>query len=155
MYNAEARKDSDMLLILMYHRVYGMQSAPDALRTHLQYVRDHHPLVLPGDTLARGELSVCLTFDDATVDFFHLVYPLLEELGAKALVAVPTAYIESASSLPMSERLESQNSAVMSGDYAVEGSPLCTWEELRTLQNSGLIRCASHSHTRNTGKGQE
>jgi peptidoglycan/xylan/chitin deacetylase (PgdA/CDA1 family) len=136
-----------MLLILMYHRVHGMAVSADALRTHLKYVHDHHPLVLPGDALPRGELSVCLTFDDATVDFFQIVFPLLEKLDAKAVVAVPTAYIESATLTPMSERLAAQDRVMMSGDYAVQGSPLCTWDELRTLQDSGRVRCASHSHT--------
>lgn len=136
-----------MLLILMYHRVHGMATSADALRTHLKYLRDHHPLVLPGGALPRGELSVCLTFDDATVDLFQTVFPLLEELDAKALVAVPTAYIESTTSMPMSERLAAQDAATMSGNYAVEGSPLCTWDELRTLHHSGRVRCASHSHT--------
>ena len=135
-----------MLLILMYHRVHGMGAAPDALRTHLQYIRDHHPLVLPGDPLPRGELAVCLTFDDATVDFFHEVFPLLQELGARALVAVPTAYIEPVTQTSMAARLAAQASAVMNEDYAVPDSPLCSWEELRHMQASGRVACASHSH---------
>lgn len=135
-----------MLLILMYHRVHGIGRVAHALRTHLSYLRDHHPLVLPGDPLPKGELSVCLTFDDATVDFYQQLHPLLEQLDAKALVAVPTAYIEADTGVPMQARLRAQGSAAMSGNYAVSDSPLCTWTELRALQAGGRVQCASHSH---------
>jgi peptidoglycan/xylan/chitin deacetylase (PgdA/CDA1 family) len=136
-----------MLLILMYHRVYGVGLGADALRTHFAYLRAHHPIVLPGDRLPRRELSICLTFDDATVDFFHIVYPLLRELELKALVAVPTRYIVAASRRDMATRLQAQQRAAMSGDYAHSGDPLCTWDELRQMQASGHVRCASHSHS--------
>jgi len=135
-----------MLLILMYHRVHGVGTVPDALRTHLRYILDHHPLVLPGEPLPPGELSLCLTFDDATVDFYHEVYPLLEELDAKALVAVPTAFIEPTTQTPMAARLAAQSSADMEEDYAVPDSPLCSWEELKEMQDSGRVACAAHSH---------
>ncbi len=135
-----------MLLILMYHRVHGVGVEPDALRTHLQYLRDHHPLVLPGDFLPRRELAVCLTFDDATVDFYLEVFPLLQELDARALVAVPTAFIEPTTRIPTAARLEAQASAVIDEDYAVAGSPLCSWEELSRMQAGGRVACASHSH---------
>lgn len=136
-----------MLLILMYHRVYRQGRVADALATHLRYLRDHHPIVLPGDPLPKGELSVCLTFDDATVDFRQVLHPLLERLDARALVAIPTAYIEDSTDQSMDTRLRAQDSAAMSGDYAVNGSPLCTWEELRKLQAGGRVHCASHSHS--------
>ncbi|MEE4659812.1 MAG: polysaccharide deacetylase family protein [Halieaceae bacterium] len=135
-----------MVLILMYHRVHGVGATTDALRQHLRYLTDHHPLVWPGDSLPGGELSVCLTFDDANVDFLHEVYPLLDELNAKAIVAVPTRYIEADTKMTMQARLEAQGKALMSGDYANTGSPLCTWAELKLMQDSGRVQCASHGH---------
>jgi peptidoglycan/xylan/chitin deacetylase (PgdA/CDA1 family) len=131
----------------MYHRVHRVGTVPDALRTHLRYLIDHHPLVLPGDPLASGELSVCLSFDDATVDFHREVYPLLQELGGRALVAVPTAYIETHSRVPMAQRLEAQQRMQMGSGYDAEGGPLCSWAELRLMQDSGLVHCAAHGHT--------
>ena len=136
-----------MLLILMYHRVHGVAARPDALRTHLRYLRDHHPVLLPGESLPSGELSVCLTFDDATVDFYHELYPLLDELDLHALVALPTAYILPSTDLPMETRLMAQNRANMQSDYSTDGCPLCTWEELREMQAGGRVQCASHSHS--------
>ncbi len=136
-----------MLLILMYHRVHGRALGPDALRAHIRRIRDRYPLVLPGEPLPRGRLSLCLSFDDATVDFYHVVYPLLQALDCKALIAVPTRYIQPDTDLPMAYRLAAQDQAGMSGDYATNGCPLCTWTELRTMQDSGLVACASHSHS--------
>lgn len=136
-----------MLLILMYHRVHGVGVSTDAFRQHMKLIHDYYPVVLPGEPLPSGEISVCLTFDDATADFCHEVFPLLEELDSKALVAVPSGYIETTTDTPVEQRLAAQRIAAMSGSYAVEESPLCTWEELRTLQDSGRVVCASHSHT--------
>jgi peptidoglycan/xylan/chitin deacetylase (PgdA/CDA1 family) len=104
-------------------------------------------VVWPGDPLPRGELSVCLTFDDASVDFFQEVYPLLDELDTKAIVAVPTHYIEADTETPMQARLVAQSAVLMSGEYACAGSPLCTWAELKLMHASGRVQCASHSHS--------
>ncbi len=136
-----------MLLILMYHRVDGVTGGSSAFAEHLRSLAASHPLVLPGDPLPPGELSVCLTFDDATADFYHRVFPLLQALSAKALVAVPTAYVEADTDEPVERRLSAQHEAVASGSYAVPGTPLCTWRELREMQDSGRVVCASHSHT--------
>ena len=101
-----------MLLILMYHRVHGQERVAGALRTHLSYLKQHHPVVLPGDPLPGGETSVCLTFDDATADFYQQVYPLLRELELQAMVAVPTAYIAEDTADPADRRLAAQQQAV-------------------------------------------
>lgn len=135
-----------MLLILMYHRVEGIGAPAGALRQHLTYLVDHHPLVWPGDPLPRGELAVCLTFDDATADFHHAVFPLLEDLNARALVAVPTRHVEPDTDAPWPTRLAAQTRAIQHDDYATPGSPLCTWRELRAMQASGRVRCVAHGH---------
>jgi peptidoglycan/xylan/chitin deacetylase (PgdA/CDA1 family) len=136
-----------MLLILMYHRVHRVGRVPNALATHFRYLRDHHPMVLPGDPLEAGRINVCLTFDDATVDFRHQVYPLLETLDARALVAVPTAYVEQDTAIPLATRLAAQQTGAMARGYTVTGSPLCTWRELSEMQASGRVLCASHGHS--------
>jgi peptidoglycan/xylan/chitin deacetylase (PgdA/CDA1 family) len=103
-------------------------------------------LVLPGEPLAPGRLNICLTFDDATADFRHQVYPLLQALDGRALVAVPTAYVEESTAASLETRLAAQGTVAMGGDYAVPGSPLCTWAELREMQDSGRVTCAAHGH---------
>src|SRR5690242_10610776 len=98
-----------MLTVLLYHQVDAR------IRDHLTYFATHS--VLPGDPLAPP--SVCLTFDDATEDFYRVVFPLLKELKARALLAVPAGLIDSPN--------------------------YCTWDQLKEIAQSGLVEVASHS----------
>lgn len=136
-----------MLLILMYHRVHGVGQTTATLETHLTYLRDHHHLVLPGEKLEDNYVNVCLTFDDATVDFYYQVFPLLAKLGIRALVAVPTAWIKPATDMHMEQRLMLQDTTALNrGTYALLPDGLCTWQELAAMQASGLVQCAVHGH---------
>lgn len=137
---------SAMLLILMYHRVHGMGGGQIALCQHLRSLVTRYPVVLPGQRLEEGKLSVCLTFDDATVDFYHLVYPILQELELTAVVGVPTAFIEQHTTLNMDARLDLQSLHVMGAGYSASDGALCTWTELAEMQASGRVCCAGHGH---------
>ncbi len=144
-----------MLAVLMYHDVVpgGGKYAndPARLRAHLEYVRANHPVVLPGEPLPPDKLSVCLTFDDAHVGFFHFVYPMLRELGLRALVSVSTDVIREEISVPMQARLGVSSQAGRNGNPAC----FCTWQELREMQDSGTAQVACHSsrHQDLTGPG--
>jgi len=135
-----------MLLILMYHRVHLVGGGQSALQRHLRSLLGQYPVVLPGEPLEAKKLSVCLTFDDATVDFYHLVYPLLEELKLTALVGVPTAFIEEGTHLSMEDRLDRQARCIMAPGYKQGDGALCTWSELAEMQASGRVSCAGHGH---------
>ena len=134
-----------MLAVLMYHDVIpgGGKYAndPDLLQAHLRYVRDNHPVVLPGEPLQPNKLSVCLTFDDAHVGFFHFAYPLLRELGLKAVVGVSTDVIREKSTAQMRDRLRVSSQAGREGNTAC----FCTWQELREMQDSATVLAACHS----------
>jgi len=138
-----------MLLVLMYHRVHAVGGGQAALQRHLRSLASRYPVVLPGQKLAREGLSVCLTFDDATVDFYHLVYPLLHELDLTAVLGVPTAFIEEGSDLDMATRLSLQERHVMGPNYDNSAGALCTWKELEAMQSSGRVLCAAHGHRHN------
>ena len=104
-------------MILMYHRIgRGSHANPlGVLKEHFQYIKHRYPVVIPGDPLRKG-LNVCLTFDDATADFYTDVYPLLKSLNLPALLAVPVNLI---------------------------GTPgYCTWDQLREMKE---VEIASHS----------
>ncbi len=103
-------------------------------------------MVLPGETLQPGRLSVCLSFDDAYVDFYAHVFPLLEKFSLRALLAVPTAFIIPETSLPMGERLSVTQSEAMQGEFFKTRVPFCTWEELHRMVSTGRVQMASHSH---------
>lgn len=135
-----------MLLILMYHRVCGSGLNPQMLLIHLRYLKDHYKIVLPGEALESGHINVCLTFDDATADFYQEAFPILNTLGMRALLAVPTGWIAWTSTLTPKQRLIVQETAAKSGRYTNFNDGLCTWRELKVMQDTGTVCCVSHGH---------
>jgi peptidoglycan/xylan/chitin deacetylase (PgdA/CDA1 family) len=137
-----------MLLILMYHRAvegpYG--NSVKTLRCHLDHLRATYPVVLPGEPLAAGRLSICLTFDDAFADFYVYVFPLLKDLSLRAVLSVPTGFIVPETKLQLEERLAVKSEEAMRGRTFQLKAPFCTWAEIREMADSGLVAVASHSH---------
>ncbi len=138
-----------MLLILTYHRAgQGRYSNPvPVLRSHLDYVARNFNVLLPGESLRPKKLNVCLIFDDAFVDFYAHVFPLLQEFSLRAVLAVPTAFIVESTGLSLEERLAVPEEEAMTGECYKTKVPLCTWEELNHMSGGGLVQIASHSHT--------
>ncbi|MCH9626281.1 MAG: hypothetical protein S4CHLAM123_14770 [Chlamydiales bacterium] len=137
-----------MLLTMMYHRIgVGKYSnSLEMLRAHLLYLKERYPIVLPGDPLAKFKLSICLTFDDATFDFYHYIFPLLQEFNIRALLGVPVHYILDDTTLDPEERLSVPHSLMMQNDFFDKKAPFCTWKELEEMVHSGLVEVASHSY---------
>ncbi len=129
-----------MLLTLLYHRVDSLQK----LTNHLRYIKEHYPVVLPGDPLKKGRINVCLTFDDAYFDFYHLVYPLLRRLKIKTLLAVPTSYIMDTTTVPPGSRLKAIKTYRFTHPH--HSPAFCLWNEIKEMQDSGFVHIASHSH---------
>lgn len=138
-----------MLAVLMYHDVVqgGGKYAndPEILRAHLKYVRKHYPVVFPGDPLPADRLGVCLTFDDAHAGFYFTVYPMLKELGIKAVIGVATGYILEDSDLPPRQRIRTSSQTGRQGQAYRESACFCTWKELREMAVSGLVHVGCHS----------
>lgn len=134
-----------MLIAPLYHKIGSGKytNSLETLEKHFAYITAHFPTVHPGEKLPKG-ISVCLTFDDAFFDFYHLIFPLLQKYSLKALLAVPTAYIPETTDLIPQDRLERIDS------FPDKASPIlspafCTWRELQILARSHLIQIASHS----------
>jgi peptidoglycan/xylan/chitin deacetylase (PgdA/CDA1 family) len=102
----------------MYHQV---QNKISAFENHLRYISYNYPIILPGEKLQSNTINVCLTFDDATIDFYTHVFPLLNALNIRAVVAIPTGWV----------------------DNKIE---FCTWNQLREMQVSSKVHCAVHGH---------
>jgi peptidoglycan/xylan/chitin deacetylase (PgdA/CDA1 family) len=121
-----------MLLTLLYHRIGNNKfSNPLSLfKEHLEWIANHYPTTFPGDHLPPGR-SLCLTFDDATFDFYHYLFPLLQKWKLKAVLAVPVDFIQESTSFSTEERLQETAS--------------CTWDEIKEMHTSSLIHIASHS----------
>ncbi|MEZ5315338.1 MAG: polysaccharide deacetylase family protein [Chlamydiales bacterium] len=136
-----------MLLAFMYHRVgQGKHTnAKETLRAHLVFLKEHYPIVLPGDPLQKGKLSICLTFDDAFFDFYYFIFPILKELNIRSLIGIPVRYILNSTVLSPEERLSVPYPLAMQDGFFDKKAPFCTWAELNEMVQSGLVEAASHS----------
>lgn len=136
-----------MLLTLMYHRIGKGKhtNALPMLRSHLSYIKNRFEVVLPGDPLPKKKIAICLTFDDATYDFYHYVYPVLRELELRVVLGIPVGYILPSSSLSAEERLNIPYSLMMQDGIFEKKAPFCTWEEISEMIHSGHVQAASHS----------
>ncbi|GAB5411794.1 MAG: polysaccharide deacetylase family protein [Chlamydiales bacterium] len=129
-----------MLLIPAFHRVGIGKYATElsTLRQTLLHLKNY-PCILPGEKLQHGT-NICLTFDDATCDFYYFIFPLLKELKLRALLAVPTAHILESTQTPWEKRLNFT-------DPFIAKKHFCTWEEIYEMVESGHVQLASHTHT--------
>ncbi|MBF8263232.1 MAG: polysaccharide deacetylase [Parachlamydiales bacterium] len=137
-----------MMLALLYHRVGdGKYANPwPMMDRHLGYIAKRYRTVWPGEPLHLFRREICLTFDDATFDFYYYIFPLLKKYQLRALLAVPVRYIQESSDLAPSIRLSIPYSSAMKGDIYRTHAPFCTWQELREMAHSGLVQIASHSY---------
>jgi peptidoglycan/xylan/chitin deacetylase (PgdA/CDA1 family) len=101
---------SNMLAVLMYHRVDEpaarpdldpslLSATPNVFEQQMRHVAEHHHVVSMSQLLdaLRGEAelpprSVMITFDDAYCDFAQHSWPILKRYGLPVTVFVPTAY---------------------------------------------------------------
>lgn len=130
------------LLALMYHRARPVPhgNTPGMLDAHFRHIAANYTCVLPGDELDPARLNVCLTFDDASYDFYAVVFPLLAKHKLRALLAVPP--------LVVSEQVELEsNIRLLVEPDLNDGSGYCTWPELREMSRSGLVAIASQGFT--------
>jgi peptidoglycan/xylan/chitin deacetylase (PgdA/CDA1 family) len=134
------------LLALMYHRARPGRhgNAPAMLDQHFAHIVRRYTCVLPGEPRTSGRLNVCLTFDDAYFDFYHVVFPLLKKHGLRALLAVPPVVVRELVHESPSERLQ----APASVDFDRPNyDGFCTWSELREMAASGSVAIAAHGFT--------
>ncbi len=125
-----------MFLTLLYHHVNKKQKNSnhwDIFEKHLHFLVKNYSIVLPESKKTWYKMQLCLTFDDAYFDFFHFVYPLLQKLQIPCILAVPVEKILDRATLNIESRLLDP----------IEN--YCTWDELLQMQQSGLVKIASHS----------
>lgn len=138
-----------MLICPLYHRVNKevYSNSLEIMDAHLRHISRRFNVVLPGEPLHRQKLNVCLTFDDAFFDFYHLVFPLLKKYSVRAVLAVPVQYILDDTTIPVTVRLSvPHEESHLDGVYQHK-APYCTWKELKEMSESGLVSIASHSYS--------
>ena len=118
------------LLVPMYHRASAGRfgNSAEMLDAHFGLVARSCHVVLPGEPLDDARLNVCLSFDDAYLDFHTVVFPLLKKHRLRALLAVPLASV--------------QDDGFASGPDAH-----CGWPELVEMVADRTIAVAAHGLT--------
>ncbi|MBS0358290.1 MAG: polysaccharide deacetylase family protein [Proteobacteria bacterium] len=136
-----------MIINLMYHRVTvtNFTHEPEAFEQHLKTLVSRYPIVVPGDYVPKNKAAVCLTFDDAYYDFYHVVFPLLKKYNVKAVLAIPVKFILDTTSIASETRLKVPYNDAMN-QYESHAT-LCTWQEIQEMVNTGLVIPASHSYS--------
>jgi len=84
------------------------------------------------------EKPVVLSFDDGASDFYIHAYPLLKEYDMKVVMAI------------IGSQTDKYSEDTEQNKYAV---PNLTWEQLREMQNSGLVEVQSHSYNMHRDRG--
>lgn len=144
------------LLVLMYHRAREgrLGNSPALLDAHFAHLAQHYRHVLPGERVREGQLSVCLTFDDAYFDFYATVFPLLKKHGLRAVLAVVPAMTRDRVDATGEARLRLEPAEAFAQP---DRGGFCTWTELQELAQSGRVRMAAHgySHVRLDGEGTD
>ena len=130
---------------LMFHRVSepGMQGA---FLKYLDYLVQTFPIIVPGEPLV-APVSISLIFDDAYIDFYEYVFPLLKKYNIKALLAVPVSYISEKIEEPMKDRMLKTHYAGIDKPSAEVNTAFCSWIELKEMVDSGYVIIASHTQT--------
>ena len=133
------------LPIVMYHHILKEQArlnaftiSPDEFRQDLQYLKDNgYQSILIQDLIdyvngetALPEKPVMITFDDGYESFYEYAFPILKEMGFKAVFSVVGTYVDQYSCMD---------------DHHICYSH-CTWNELALLQKSGIVEVQNHSY---------
>ena len=132
----------------MYHRVDAdkLSNSRPILEKHFEYIKEQFQVVLPGDVLAKDRVNICLVFDDASYSFYRYVFPLIQRLGIRVVLAVsPKFILDSGDHVSPEVRLAVPTNEMMEDDRYLTTAPFCSWKELSEISASGLVKIASHS----------
>lgn len=123
-------------IVLMYHSVspnlldYQYNVAPNFFRQQMSYLLKNYEIVSLSDILSlpnQGQTRIAITFDDAFLNFYQHVFPIINDLHIPVTNFVPTGFIESDITM-------------------LPGQKHLTWSQMRTITEAGLVRFESHSH---------
>jgi peptidoglycan/xylan/chitin deacetylase (PgdA/CDA1 family) len=136
------------IITLMFHRVHDESQNYNyqQFAQYLSYLKQHYPIVVPGDKLPPKGVAICLTFDDAYYDFYHYVFPLLRQHQTKAILAVSPHYIVEGTNLNAHERLAVPYPQGMQDNLHQLKVPFCTWKELKEMAETPHVLFASHGY---------
>jgi peptidoglycan/xylan/chitin deacetylase (PgdA/CDA1 family) len=139
---SRGRLDGSGLRILFYHRVSDdddpLAVAPRRFREQMELLADegYEVVDLAGavDLLERGVTSprvIALNFDDGYRDVAENALPILERLGFRATVFVPTGVIDGTASFA----------------WYSQQPPVLGWDEIARLDRAGTLSFEAHTVT--------
>lgn len=133
-----------MLIHLLAHR-----ALPKALISRTSYPLEKlqemmlsigkESIILPGEPIPPRNKVYAFTFDDATFDFYHFLYPWLIKEKIRVSLSIPTFFIQDSVNMPCNKRLE------IAPFRSKEAH--CSWKEISEMVQSGYVLPLSHSHS--------
>ena len=146
----EPKKSLDEIPVFTFHTV-----APDSFEEKLKYLAQNGYRTLSGQEFRAsmsGEIaipphSVLLTFDDGRASLYSVAFPLLQKYGFRAVAFIIPGLIPETA--PPAQTYADFASGHASAEDLLERErgeePLCSWEELETMHESGVIDFQSHT----------
>jgi peptidoglycan/xylan/chitin deacetylase (PgdA/CDA1 family) len=124
----------------------------DHFESQLKYLKHNGYRTLTADELLAilreempaPERGVALTFDDGWESLWSVAFPLLRQYGYKAVAFVIPGLMEEESVGRSSLEVPPADPTI-GEDPETDRRRLCTWAELRVMQESGVIDIQSHS----------
>jgi peptidoglycan/xylan/chitin deacetylase (PgdA/CDA1 family) len=93
--------------------------------------------------------SVVLTFDDGFWDNYEFAFPVLKRYGIKATIFIVTGWISEGKASDLTRKIITHHEANQLTAQGQGKHIAMTWEEVKELQDSGLIEIESHTHSHN------
>ncbi|WP_237668782.1 poly-beta-1,6-N-acetyl-D-glucosamine N-deacetylase PgaB [Vibrio sp. V39_P1S14PM300] len=154
-----APRDDLSYVALCYHDFIDLRLTPDAkifpdtltrdrLVEHFNWLKQqgYHPVsfqqIIDAQTgkAPLPDKAVLLTFDDGYASFYYTVYPLLKLYNFPAVMAIVGHWLE-----------PSANGMVPYGKLMISQKRFLNWEQIKEMQDSGLIEIASHTYNSHYG----
>lgn len=140
------------VIVLLYHRVGGhtrseIDMTAGAFERQMRFVRQHYRVVSLDELVAlnaQGGIRdasrnlLAVTFDDAFIETYTVVFPILRRYGVPATVYAPAMYVE--------ERRPMDFGAFRSMDPARRPMAM-TWDQAAEMVRSGLVTIGGHTNT--------
>lgn len=144
------------LIVLAYHEVTSNKNSlipqyavnAQLFESHINWLKKNGYTFVNVDQVIRAERgltplapkSVLITFDDGYQSFYKDVYPIIKKQNIPVVLSVVGSWLE-----------PQANQQVQFGDIRVARDQLLSWQQLKEMQESGLVEIGSHSYNLHRG----
>ena len=153
---AKASSSDQTLTVIGYHEITNKQNAliPEyavssaQFEKHIEWLKKNGYHFISVDQLLQAHAGkarlpakpVLLTVDDGYESFYQNAYPIIKANKIPAVLAVVGSWLEPA-----------ENQKINFSDEIIPRNAMLSWEQLKEMQNSGLVEIASHSYNLHRG----